>query len=448
MNTEESKANRISRDNPHWSASYQDVCNMVDREIELREENARLREALAALSKRHDWTPGMGECICSEHMAAREILSRDEAKQGYVCLLEVVEPHLSSKKDRHLVHQIFSYPAKFQGYLPTALIEALTSTGDKVCDPYSGGGTTSAAAALLGRQCYGIDLNPIAVVVSRAKTTSISNATLTKSVALLRSLKPEKRKLLSETEWELMGTSLASFAEAVWSSLNRKRNDAATPLLATLLIKRIKLSCRRDKTHIRTAPFADHINYVVAELHDAFRGFQQAENFGEVVIDHGSNHEMDLKTASIDLIVTSPPYPGVDVEYNLIQLQRRDLGRCFRSDVGIRISESVLGRSAAISKKDLCDGGIAGSYWSNTELSLKEMNRVLKKDALSFLYVGFKTLIDRARFEKLADLAGFTIYRTFIVELGKERVASSRGLFHGRDTSMMETERLYVLRKK
>ncbi len=45
-------------------------------------ENARLREALAALSKRHDWTPGMGECICSEHMAAREILSRDEAKQG------------------------------------------------------------------------------------------------------------------------------------------------------------------------------------------------------------------------------------------------------------------------------------------------------------------------------------------------------------------------------
>ena len=49
---------------------------------EMREEIARLREALAALSKRHDWTPGMGECICSEHMAAREILSRDEAKQG------------------------------------------------------------------------------------------------------------------------------------------------------------------------------------------------------------------------------------------------------------------------------------------------------------------------------------------------------------------------------
>lgn len=55
---------------------------VVKERDELKAENARLREALAALSKRHDWTPGMGECICSEHMAAREILSRDEAKQG------------------------------------------------------------------------------------------------------------------------------------------------------------------------------------------------------------------------------------------------------------------------------------------------------------------------------------------------------------------------------
>ena len=64
---------------------YQDLKAELDdvkrNEIRLFDENARLREALAALSKRHDWTPGMGECICSEHMAAREILSRDEAKQ-------------------------------------------------------------------------------------------------------------------------------------------------------------------------------------------------------------------------------------------------------------------------------------------------------------------------------------------------------------------------------
>ena len=36
QNTEESKANRVERGAYGWSASYGDVCRMVDREIELR----------------------------------------------------------------------------------------------------------------------------------------------------------------------------------------------------------------------------------------------------------------------------------------------------------------------------------------------------------------------------------------------------------------------------
>lgn len=37
-NTRESaKEQRITKDNPYWSASYQDVCNAVDREMALRE---------------------------------------------------------------------------------------------------------------------------------------------------------------------------------------------------------------------------------------------------------------------------------------------------------------------------------------------------------------------------------------------------------------------------
>lgn len=56
MNTEELKANRVSRDNPYWSASYQDVCNMVDREIELREELATARKVIEKLrEQRNAW---------------------------------------------------------------------------------------------------------------------------------------------------------------------------------------------------------------------------------------------------------------------------------------------------------------------------------------------------------------------------------------------------------
>jgi hypothetical protein len=45
QNTEESKTNRVERGAYGWSASYGDVCRMVDSEIELRAENAALKQA-------------------------------------------------------------------------------------------------------------------------------------------------------------------------------------------------------------------------------------------------------------------------------------------------------------------------------------------------------------------------------------------------------------------
>ena len=52
-NTEETVAHRINRRNKYWSASYGDVCRMVDREI-------ALRNALVCLIGVADRTP----CLC------------------------------------------------------------------------------------------------------------------------------------------------------------------------------------------------------------------------------------------------------------------------------------------------------------------------------------------------------------------------------------------------
>jgi len=45
-NTPETVAQRITRDNPYWSASYGDACGAVDREMLLRGQLAEAREAL------------------------------------------------------------------------------------------------------------------------------------------------------------------------------------------------------------------------------------------------------------------------------------------------------------------------------------------------------------------------------------------------------------------
>lgn len=52
------------------------------------------------------------------------------------------------------------HPAIFPIHLPTAYIEAMTSPGDSVFEPFSGSGTTFLACHQLDRKCHGMEINP------------------------------------------------------------------------------------------------------------------------------------------------------------------------------------------------------------------------------------------------------------------------------------------------
>ncbi len=62
------------------------------------------------------------------------------------------------------LHEI-SYRACFKPQLPRFFIERLTSVGDRVYDPFMGRGTTVLEAALLGRLPAGGDINPLSRVL-------------------------------------------------------------------------------------------------------------------------------------------------------------------------------------------------------------------------------------------------------------------------------------------
>jgi len=63
------------------------------------------------------------------------------------------------------------YPAKFIPQIPRALIEDVgVAAGGVVCDPFCGSGTTLIVAQSLGYASVGIDLNPIACLISRVAT--------------------------------------------------------------------------------------------------------------------------------------------------------------------------------------------------------------------------------------------------------------------------------------
>lgn len=67
-------------------------------------------------------------------------------------------------------HYAFRYPAKFHPPVVRALLDRYVPTDALVLDNFCGSGTTLVEAAVSGRRSVGVDIDPVAVLVSQAKT--------------------------------------------------------------------------------------------------------------------------------------------------------------------------------------------------------------------------------------------------------------------------------------
>src|SRR5205085_12572327 len=71
------------------------------------------------------------------------------------------------------IHSLHPYPAKFIPEIPSALIAELSAEGETVADIFCGSGTTLVEALRAGRRAPGIDANPLACLIARAKTARL-----------------------------------------------------------------------------------------------------------------------------------------------------------------------------------------------------------------------------------------------------------------------------------
>lgn len=85
----------------------------------------------------------------------------------------------------HPLHGICSYLAMFPPQLASVFIRWLTDEGDSVYDPFSGRGTVALEAVLQGRNGYGIDANPLAHALTKAKVRIPSASSVSERVAIL-----------------------------------------------------------------------------------------------------------------------------------------------------------------------------------------------------------------------------------------------------------------------
>ncbi len=79
----------------------------------------------------------------------------------------------AGQRQAHSIHEV-SYRACFKPQLPEFFISRLTQPGDVVFDPFMGRGTTPVQAALMQRQAFGNDINPLSVLLTRPRLRPIT----------------------------------------------------------------------------------------------------------------------------------------------------------------------------------------------------------------------------------------------------------------------------------
>jgi DNA methylase len=241
-----------------------------------------------------------------------------------------------------LTHGFYKYPARFSPKFARCVIEIFTKPGDLVLDPYVGGGTTLVEALASGRDAIGVDISELADFVTGAKTTVYSEAELdtldqwSRNVAGIIDTRKARFQLRDYAE---LGYYKHIDHPARW----RLRKAIEQSLWSAISLGAARLEIFGRCVVLRTAQWALDGRAKQATIEE-FRGFLEttAESMVEgaralraAVTANGARPIIEVlrrsaagleaderiqRWRSPQLVVTSPPYPGVHVLYHRWQV--------------------------------------------------------------------------------------------------------------------------------
>lgn len=112
------------------------------------------------------------------NLVTQPILPRfDSAEQNHHPKISGVNDfNFAGKETQHSTHGLHPYVAAINPPLANALINHYVPRGELLLDPFCGGGGVLVESVLCERRAEGYDINPLAVLLSRVKTTHLPEA--------------------------------------------------------------------------------------------------------------------------------------------------------------------------------------------------------------------------------------------------------------------------------
>lgn len=353
------------------------------------------------------------------------------------------------RSSENWTHGYHRYPAKFLPNIVKKIIETHTNVGDTVADLFAGCGTTLVEAKIHGRVSIGVDINPVAQLITNVKTNPINPDTLANVYSTIKTI-------ITDYNAEVFSTAVKHDRIDYWF-FPENRNKIAY-LYETILtieesqqvkdfflvaLSNVLKNCSKwlqsstkpqvDPDKIPSEPFAAFKKQVNSMLkkNDAF--FKELNKLNylntDCTIHLEDARKTSIATGSVSAVITSPPYV-TSYEYadlhqltaywfdyisNLIDYRKNFIGTFYsygeELECDSKIAQIIIEQ---LKKKHLRTAKEMTNYFNDMQKVAVEMHRILRTEGRAFIVIGNTTYknikIESAEiFGELLELSGFTI---------------------------------------
>jgi DNA modification methylase len=319
------------------------------------------------------------------------------------------------------VHGIHPYPAMMIYPIARRLLLEYSKPGDTILDPFMGSGTVLVESLLHERNAYGIDINPLALLLAKAKITPVkTNELLNVLQELLYNSKkiPPKyprffnldfwfkhevinalAKLLARIE-NIENTKIKNFFKAVFSETVRRVSNTRNGEFKLLRMK--ELSDYNPDT------FGTLRKIALENIEKLSQTYKTKPKTWVKLLEKDTRNNIPIKPESINLILTSPPYGDSRTTVAYGQFSRLSLQWLGYEKVNID-RESLGGIPVDLIKNDLPSQSL-----QRVIDTIAEREEKRAREVLSFYYDLYKCFIN---LEKLLVKKGY-----FCIVIGNRRV--------------------------
>lgn len=374
---------------------------------------------------------------------------RKRTNTSTVRALEEIDWSFSTKCKRDGIDSLHPYPAKFIAQIPGTILDILKpAQGTLVFDPFCGSGTTLLAAQRRGFGSIGVDLNPIACLISRVKTSTTPLQLAIDTDAVIAEARAEMNPCVPEIpnldHWFKPDIQVAvgALVEAIGRRSSISSFDALRLALSSILVR-----VSNQESDTRYAAINKNVGRedVFTTFSSACSNLLKTLNARDWKLSNASVIEGDILSLSpteicgrVGVVITSPPYPNA-YEYWLYHKYRM----WWLGFDPLAVKASEIGARAHFFKRDR---HTAGHFREQMRGTLSLIDSVLLPGGWVCIVVG-RSKIHGSIVDNADTIREVSCEMGFSFETRIERVIAANRKSFNLTHANIKTESIVVLRK-